>query len=81
MSQKSDSSYNSSGCSTSERKKLKPYDYEPLPSFSDKSDSELETDCQVPDDSCKGKKSSCKCAQCKALQTERESWCSRKLSK
>ena len=91
MSQKSDSSYNSSGCSTSESesdeetydvsnlcedfKKLKPYDYEPLASSSDESDSELESDCQVPDDSRKGKKSWCKCAQCKAMQTERESWC------
>ena len=91
MSQKSDGSYNSSGCSTSESesneetydvsnlcedfKKLKPYDYEPLASSSDESDSELESDCQVPDDSRKGKKSWCKCAQCKAMQTERESWC------
>ena len=91
MPKKSDSSYNSSGCSTSEYeideetydfsnlcedfKKLKPYDCEPLASSSDESDSELESDCQVPDDSCKGKKSWCKCAQCKAMQTERESWC------
>ena len=89
MSQKSDSSYNSSGCSTSESdeetydvsnlcedfKKLKPYDYEPLASSSDESDSELESDCQVPDDSRKGKKSWCKCAQCKTMQTEWESCC------
>ena len=91
MSQKSDSSYNSSGCSTSESesdeetydvsnlcedfKKLKSYDYEPLAFSSDESDSELESDCQVPDDSCKGKKPWCKCAQQKAMQMERESWC------
>ena len=91
MSQKIDSSHNSSGCSTSESEnegetydvsnlckdfeKLKPYDYEPLASSSDESDSELESDCQVLDDSRKGSKSWCKCAQCKAMQTERESWC------
>ena len=73
MSQKSDGSYNSSGCSTSESesdeetydvsnlcedfKNLKPDDYEPLASSSDESDSELQSDCQVPHDSCKGKKS------------------------
>ena len=90
MSQKSDSSCNSSGCSTSESesdeetydinslcedfKKLKTYDYEHLASSSDESDSELESDCQVPDDSGKGKKSWCKCIQCKAMKTERESW-------
>ena len=86
MSQKSDSSYNSNGCSTSENesdeetydvsnlceafKNLKLYDYEPLASSSYESDSELELDCQVPDDSRKRKKSWCKCAQCKAMQTE-----------
>ena len=91
MSQKNDTSYNSSGCSTSESesdeeifdvsnlckdfKKLKPYDYEPLASSSDESDSELESDFQVPDDSRKGKKSWCKWTQYKAMQTERESWC------
>ena len=91
MFKKSDCSYNSSGCSTNESesdeetydvsklcedfKKLKPYDYEPLASSSDESDSELESDCQVPDDSCKEKKSWCRCAQCKVMQTERESWC------
>ena len=91
MSQKSDSSYNNSGCSTSETesdeethdvsnlcedfKKLKPYDYEPLASSSDESGSELESDCQVADDSRKVKKSWCKCTQSKAMQTERESWC------
>ena len=73
MSQKGDSSYNSSGCSTSESgsdeetydvsnlykdfKKLKPYDYEPLASSSDESDSELESDCQVPNHSSKRKNS------------------------
>ena len=86
MSQNSDSSFNSSGCSTSESesdeetynvsdlcedfKKLKSYDQEALVSSSDKSDSELESDCQVPDDFRKGKKSWCKCAQCKVMQTE-----------
>ena len=91
MSQESDSSYNSIGCSTSESesdeeiynvsnlcedfKKLKSYDNEPPASSSDESDSELESGFQVPNDSRKGKKSWCKCAQCKAMQTERESWC------
>ena len=37
-------------------KKLKPYDYEPLVSSLDESDSELESDFQVQDDSHKGKK-------------------------
>ena len=76
MSQKSDGNYNSSGCSTSESesdeetydvsnlcedfKKLKPYDYEPLASSSEFL--KLESDCQVPDDSRKEKKSWCKCA-------------------
>ena len=54
---------------------MKPYDYEPLVSSSDESDSKLESDCQVPDDSRKWKKSWCKWTQCKAMQTERESWC------
>ena len=91
MSQKSDSSCNSSGCSTSESesdeetydisnlredfKKLKPYGYEHRASSTDESDSELKSGCQVPHDSCKGKKSWCKCAQCKAMQMERENWC------
>ena len=51
---------------------MKPYDYEPLASSSDESDSELESDCQVPNDSRKGKKLWCKCD---AMQTERECWC------
>ena len=88
MSQKSDSSYNSSGCSTSESesneetyavsnlcedfKKLKPYDYESLAPSSDESDSELKSSSR---DSWKGNKSWCKCAQCKAMQMEQESWC------
>ena len=91
MFQRSDSSYNSSSGSTTESqsdeetydvsnscedfKKLKPYDYKPLASSSDESDSELESDCQVRDDSRKGKKSWCNCTQCKAMQTEKESWC------
>ena len=91
MSQKSDSSYNSSGCSSSETesdeetydvinlckdlKKLKPYDYEPLASSSDESDSELQSDCQAPDDSCKGKKNGVNAPNARLCKWNKNSWC------